>query len=144
MYIAFRICYLHRVSPSRELLGTGSLALRQATPPRLRYHCKGPMERSARQSCGAVVSQHVFVRPDVTVQPIVPRVPAQTVQTLVKNNRAQKQLNWTRQEDYKYRRTLADSRLTNVLDSYYWCYLRHFVNAIWLLRSSRHSSRTSR
>jgi len=36
------------------------------------------------------------------------------------------------------------SRLTNVLDSYYWCYLRHFVNAIWLLRSSRHSSRTSR
>ena len=77
----------------------GSLALRQATPPRLRYHCKGPMERSARQSCGAVVSQHVFVRPDVTVQPIVPRVPAQTVQTLVKNNRAQKQLNWTRQEE---------------------------------------------
>lgn len=58
------------------------------------------MERSARQSCGAVVSQHVFVRPDVTVQPIVPRVPAQTVQTLVKNNRAQKQLNWTtRQEE---------------------------------------------
>ncbi len=46
--------------------------------------------------------------------------------------------------NYKYRRTLADSRLTNVLDSYYWCYLRHFVNAIWLLRSSRHSSRTSR
>lgn len=45
---------------------------------------------------------------------------------------------------YLYRRTLADSRLTNVLDSYYWCYLRHFVNAIWLLRSSRHSSRTSR
>lgn len=47
-------------------------------------------------------------------------------------------------KSYKYRRTLADSRLTNVLDSYYWCYLRHFVNAIWLLRSSRHSSRTSR
>ena len=46
--------------------------------------------------------------------------------------------------NYKYRRTLADIRLTNVLDSYYWCYLRHFVNAIWLLRSSRHSSRTSR
>jgi len=45
---------------------------------------------------------------------------------------------------YLYRRTLADSRLTNDLDSYYWCYLRHFVNAIWLLRSSRHSSRTSR
>ena len=47
-------------------------------------------------------------------------------------------------KSYKYRRTLADGRLTNVLDSYYWCYLRHFVNAIWLLRSSRHSSRTSR